>query len=519
MSRYKALVGGPTGAGSLDTVYKFYRWNESTGVERVELGTGSNAGPKTIAKFNKFTSPFSPRAAVACAVGADTGTTHGWSNRMMAYTDDGGDTWEVVDTSGLGTYDGICSAWIRYPGEVFIGTYYYSGVPPEEGRIYRWERSTGTFTLLLQVSGQKFFGIGGDQSQNGEIWAVSNQAFNCVWKCDGYNLTTWEDMTEGGYFASSYNVYWVSSSEVYVDKHYGTKNLAVCNGTLPTTPRWTNSVSPAMPTNCTLASWVQSAYDGSWYATIRNATSNWGVFKAESLSDATWTKVYTLYDSGAIGIRGIDTCYWDPAVFVRIQWPGGSPRLANLLVSRDNGANWDRLVCADFGEAPPTCPIATSGVATFEYFPQGGGGGLTPGEQDEIYGGEEELEELYTEFAFPLRFKDDCDAELIPDEVSKNETIKNTILVNKHGIPLVPLGVGIDEHVFEPLDQNIQAYLTYKIRDGMDTGVDQIKATTNIAFDEDDDNNKLSIKAAYLDTKTGRRKMSVVSIPRQKTDM
>lgn len=119
-------------------------------------------------------------------------------------------------------------------------------------------------------------------------------------------------------------------------------------------------------------------------------------------------------------------------------------------------------------------------------------------------------------FDFPLQFESDGDARLTVDEKALNDTIQLAVFIRPYGIPLYPLGIGVEDYSFDPNDQVLQAQLEVHITDGLSESVEGIQVQKVFQFDEDE--NKLSVAVPYLNTRTLKNSRSVISIPRQKVD-
>jgi hypothetical protein len=128
----------------------------------------------------------------------------------------------------------------------------------------------------------------------------------------------------------------------------------------------------------------------------------------------------------------------------------------------------------------------------------------------------EEGEHYLISFDFPLRFKSNCDIVRCYDEKALNDDVKLSVFIRKYGIPLFPLGVGVEEFCFEPMDIPTQAALSMHLRDGVDLGVDGLKVNGDITFVEHPTQNKLSIAVPYLNTRIGKNQQSVISAPKTK---
>jgi len=121
-------------------------------------------------------------------------------------------------------------------------------------------------------------------------------------------------------------------------------------------------------------------------------------------------------------------------------------------------------------------------------------------------------------FAFPMRFERDCDIVKTTDEQVLNDNIKITTFVRENGVFLLPLGIGVEDFAFEPLDAPLVALLSTKIQDGLHLGVDGVIVGDGMVFDDETNENKISIAIPYVNTKTREQRRALVSVPRQRID-
>lgn len=119
-------------------------------------------------------------------------------------------------------------------------------------------------------------------------------------------------------------------------------------------------------------------------------------------------------------------------------------------------------------------------------------------------------------FDFPLQFEANGDARLTVDEKALNDNIQIAVFIRPYGIPLFPLGVGVEDYCFDPNDEVLQAELETHITDGLSESVDGIQVDSQFVFTEDE--NELKVAVPYLNTRTLQNSRSVISIPRHKVD-
>ena len=129
----------------------------------------------------------------------------------------------------------------------------------------------------------------------------------------------------------------------------------------------------------------------------------------------------------------------------------------------------------------------------------------------------EVLEQDEEYVSFPLRFKDDCKIVTIPELPYIDDILKLTIFMRRNGIPLIPLGVGIEESVFELEGTPLEALLSYLIQDGINFGVSNVYVSGDtITFVVGDD--KVSVTVPYKYLKTGKDKVLSFPVNKIKTD-
>jgi hypothetical protein len=125
--------------------------------------------------------------------------------------------------------------------------------------------------------------------------------------------------------------------------------------------------------------------------------------------------------------------------------------------------------------------------------------------------------ELYLqEIAFPLRFTEKGDVVLINNDGAVNDSIKLAAFVRKNGIPLMPLGAGMDEFPFDPLDFPFKAFMGYRLKSSIELGVKGIRVDNNLTFTESESNVKVAVR--YLNERTSEVQSAILAVPRFRTD-
>jgi hypothetical protein len=119
-------------------------------------------------------------------------------------------------------------------------------------------------------------------------------------------------------------------------------------------------------------------------------------------------------------------------------------------------------------------------------------------------------------FDFPLQFTLDGNAQLTSEDKGINDSIRLVSFLRPYGIPLYPLGIGVQYYVFDPNDYVLQGELQVHIADGLGEAIDNIKVEDFFAFEEDE--NSLRVTVPYINTRTMKNGMSVIAIPKQEVD-
>jgi hypothetical protein len=125
--------------------------------------------------------------------------------------------------------------------------------------------------------------------------------------------------------------------------------------------------------------------------------------------------------------------------------------------------------------------------------------------------------EYIASFDLPIRFTANCEVEVSTNEKTLYDNIKTTLFVRENGFPLMPLGVGMEELVFEPMDAGLRAVSSYRIVQGINTAVEGVLAEDNVQFQENE--NELIITVPYYNTKLSKHQDSVLKVPMVATDI
>lgn len=105
---------------------------------------------------------------------------------------------------------------------------------------------------------------------------------------------------------------------------------------------------------------------------------------------------------------------------------------------------------------------------------------------------------------FPYRYKTTGNGDVIIANNDKviSDSIKLAVFIRKNGIPLSPLGAGVDEIVFDQLDISTRAFIEAKIQEAIDLGVESVDVARDLFFEEREDENKLEVTVPYLNRRT-----------------
>jgi len=116
--------------------------------------------------------------------------------------------------------------------------------------------------------------------------------------------------------------------------------------------------------------------------------------------------------------------------------------------------------------------------------------------------------------SFPLQFYPNGDILLDTDESVLNSDIRLSAFVRPYGIPLFPLGVGIEDFAFDQLDEVIRAELEIHVSDGVSSSVDGIVIDRSFYFEESE--NSLKVIVPYVNTRINKNQSSVIVTERHK---
>lgn len=118
---------------------------------------------------------------------------------------------------------------------------------------------------------------------------------------------------------------------------------------------------------------------------------------------------------------------------------------------------------------------------------------------------------------FPLRFTLDGNVVLTVDEDVIYDNILLSVFVHENGIPLVPLGFGADQHLFEPTDIVSRASMAIGIQQAVSLGVADVKVdVNNITFREDGD--KTQIAVTYFHQRIREIRETLLSVDKVRLD-
>jgi hypothetical protein len=99
-------------------------------------------------------------------------------------------------------------------------------------------------------------------------------------------------------------------------------------------------------------------------------------------------------------------------------------------------------------------------------------------------------------FSFPLRFTVNCNIELTTNEEVLRDNINIALFVNENGVPLIPLGLGLDKFVFDPNDEILKDFLEIRIRDSINEDVTGVFVRDNMISINDE--NTFRIFVSYI---------------------
>lgn len=101
----------------------------------------------------------------------------------------------------------------------------------------------------------------------------------------------------------------------------------------------------------------------------------------------------------------------------------------------------------------------------------------------------------------PIRFEGNGDIVLDQDETLTYNNIRMALFIQENGVPLFPIGSGLEAEVFDPNDQVQSNILSIRLQQAIILGVDNITADEeNFIFSRDGDS--LNIIIPYIDQRT-----------------
>lgn len=123
-----------------------------------------------------------------------------------------------------------------------------------------------------------------------------------------------------------------------------------------------------------------------------------------------------------------------------------------------------------------------------------------------------------TGWAYPIRFTSTGDITTEDNEAVINNNVILSVFVRENNIPLMPLGVGIDDFIFEPADAAMEAELSFRIKDAVDAGVSGVSVDHDNITLYDDDDNQVRIVVPYLSMLISKSFQTVIAINRHNVD-
>jgi hypothetical protein len=98
-----------------------------------------------------------------------------------------------------------------------------------------------------------------------------------------------------------------------------------------------------------------------------------------------------------------------------------------------------------------------------------------------------------------------------------NDDIQISVFVRQGQVPLVPLGFGIQDAVFDPLDVALRSFISRRLKETIELGVNNILVSpSEIIFTEDDKTVRAVVP--YLNEKIGQVQSALLAIPTAKID-
>ncbi len=131
-----------------------------------------------------------------------------------------------------------------------------------------------------------------------------------------------------------------------------------------------------------------------------------------------------------------------------------------------------------------------------------------------------DVDENANAIAFPFQFTAGGDVKVVPEEVGVNNDVQMSVFIREGGIPLFPIGVGIEDFVFDFLDFPDQVFLADRIAESIRLGVPFARVMEEqVQFDDSDiERNKMKVVVPYSNLKTGKDEVAILAVPRQRID-
>lgn len=113
--------------------------------------------------------------------------------------------------------------------------------------------------------------------------------------------------------------------------------------------------------------------------------------------------------------------------------------------------------------------------------------------------------------SFPLRFDRNSDLAVVNRNTSIIDELRVVSFTNGRGIPLYPLGVGVDDYVFDPNDTPTQVYLAARITDEVSRHIPIVSVSEEgIQFFVEENN--LSLSIPFVNHKTSKESVASLSL-------
>jgi hypothetical protein len=117
-----------------------------------------------------------------------------------------------------------------------------------------------------------------------------------------------------------------------------------------------------------------------------------------------------------------------------------------------------------------------------------------------------------------LRFEEDCDIALEEDEALVWGSIVNAAFVRHLGIPFLPIGAGLDDHVFEPNDTPGSVFLADRVTLSIENSISDIRVREELV-DFVELGSRVSLRVPYVNLKTGKDDLALLALARQRVDL